>query len=91
MVVYISYASLNSCWKYHPKYFVESILCKCVNFHREVVSHSQNVKKNVEIRFSQTKTNKRGDIIMTQGVLSFKYEEEKKDFGSTSTAGLLLF
>ncbi len=28
---------------------------------------------------------------MAQGVLSFKYEEEKKDFGSTSTAGLLLF
>ena len=47
--------------------------------------------KDVIIRFSQTKTNKRGDIIMAQGVLNFKYEEEKKDFGTTSTAGLLLF
>lgn len=28
---------------------------------------------------------------MTQGVLDFKYEEEKKDFGTTSTAGILLY
>lgn len=28
---------------------------------------------------------------MTQGVLSFKYEEEKKDFGTTSLAGSLVF
>ncbi len=28
---------------------------------------------------------------MTQGVLSFKYEEEKKDFGTTASAGSLLF
>jgi hypothetical protein len=28
---------------------------------------------------------------MTQGVLSFKYEEEKKNFGTTASAGLLLF
>ena len=28
---------------------------------------------------------------MTQGVLSFKYEEEKKDFGITSVAGILLY
>jgi hypothetical protein len=28
---------------------------------------------------------------MTQGALPFKYEEEKKDFGSTALAGLLLF
>jgi hypothetical protein len=30
-------------------------------------------------------------MIMTQGVLSFKYEEEKKDFGTTSLAGSLVF
>ncbi len=28
---------------------------------------------------------------MTQGVLQFKYEEEKKDFGTTSVAGILLY
>lgn len=28
---------------------------------------------------------------MTQGVLPFKYEEEKKDFGATPVAGILLF
>ncbi|MCP5048304.1 MAG: IS1380 family transposase [bacterium] len=28
---------------------------------------------------------------MTQGALPFKYEEEKKDFGTTGVAGLLLF
>lgn len=28
---------------------------------------------------------------MTQGVLAFKYEEEKKDFGTTSVAGILLY
>jgi hypothetical protein len=35
--------------------------------------------------------NKRGDTIMTQGDLSFKYEEEKKNFGTTSLAGSLVF
>jgi len=28
---------------------------------------------------------------MTQGVLPFKYEEEKKDFGTTAVAGILLY
>lgn len=28
---------------------------------------------------------------MTQGVLAFKYEEEKKDFGTTAVAGILLY
>ena len=49
--------------------------------------------KHVIIWFSKPypKTNKRGDLIMTQGVLPFKYEEEKKDFCTTSLSGSLLF
>lgn len=36
-------------------------------------------------------TQKRGDSIMTQGVLPFKYEEEKKQVGLTSFGGLFVF
>jgi hypothetical protein len=37
------------------------------------------------------KTNKRGELIMPQGLLPFKYEEEKKEKNFTGLCGLLLY
>ncbi len=54
------------------------------------ILHVRNNKKSLVCCFKRcynkvfrpnTKTNKRGELIMTQGVLGFKYEEEKKILG----------
>jgi hypothetical protein len=41
--------------------------------------------------FEERNYHQRGEVIMAQGVLSFKYEEEKKDTGMTALAGLPVY